>query len=145
MAYGLKYQIPFLSRKNETFLINLLLKDYTGSTITLEGATDPFLLNYESGDNAIINPIRASECTVNFYNDSAIPLTTFYSEDDEAWKIEFYRQTGNQLLWSGFIVQDDCREIFQDPPHIIQLKGTDNLGLLKDIPFNEAWFAEPLL
>jgi hypothetical protein len=145
MAYALKYQIPFLSRKNETFLINLLLKDYIGTITTLIGAPDPFLLNYESGDNAIINPIRASECTVNFYNDSAIPLTTFYSEDDEVWKIEFYRQTGNQLLWSGFIVQDDCREIFQDPPHIIQLKGTDNLGLLKGIPFNEAWFAEPLL
>jgi hypothetical protein len=145
MAYGLKYQIPFLSSKNETFLINLSLKDYTGTITTIEGAPDPFLVAWESGDNDIINPIRASECTINFYNNGSTPLTAFYSEDDEAWKIEFYRQTGNKLLWSGFLVQDDCRETFQDPPHIVSLKGTDNLALLKDVPFNEAWFAEPLL
>jgi hypothetical protein len=147
MPYGVKYRIRFINRKNVSYYVHLLLKDYEGGVTDLTGAPDPFLLNYESGDQSIINPIRASECTVNFYNDGTTPLTTFYSEDDEAWKIEFYCDDPlpDIVLWKGFLIQDDCREIFQDPPHQIQLKGTDNLALLKDIPFNEAWFAEPLL
>jgi hypothetical protein len=145
MAYGVKYRMPFISRKNISYYVDLLLKDHELDTVvTLTGAADPFLLNYESGDNDIINPIRASECTVNFYNDGATPLTTFYSEDDETWQIRLYCDDPlpDVLLWEGFLVQDDCREIFQDPPHIVQLKGTDNLALLKNVPFNEAFVPE---
>lgn len=139
MAYATKYQIPFLNRKGIGHTVNLALKDYVGAITTLPGSPDAFMLNYESGDNSIINPVRASECSVNFYNDGPAPLTAFYSEDDEAWLITLLHDATGQILWRGFLVQDDCQEVFQDPPHVIQLRGTDNLGLLKNIPFNEAW------
>jgi hypothetical protein len=148
MAYAIKYQIQFTNIDGDSCNVDLLLKDYIGAITQLTGAADPFTLAYESGDNNIINPIRASECTINFYNDGLTPLTTFYSEDDEAWKIEFsvepaiYPGSGHTLLWTGFLVQDDCREQFNDPPYQVQLKGTDNIALLKDVPFNEAWFSE---
>jgi hypothetical protein len=145
MAYGVKYRMPFISRKNISYYVDLLLKDHELDTVvTLTGAPDPFLLNYESGDNDIINPIRAGECTVNFYNDGATPLTTFYSEDDEAWQIRLYCDDPlpDVPLWEGFLVQDDCRETFLDPPHIVQLKGTDNLALLKNVPFDKAFIPE---
>jgi hypothetical protein len=139
MAYGTKYEIQFQSRKGENFSVKLLLKDYEDETTQLIGASDPFLLNHESGDENIINPIRASECTINFYNTGLIPLTEFYSEDDEAWKIEFYHLTGPTLLWVGFIIQDSCQEQFTDAAYPVQLKGTDNLALLKNIPFDTAF------
>ncbi len=150
MAYAIKYQIQFLNIDGDNCRVDLLLKDYVGAITQLTGAADPFTLAYESGDDNIINPIRASECTINFYNEGTTPLTTFYSEDDEAWKIEFsvepaiYPGSGHVLIWTGFLVQDDCREQFNDPPYQVQLKGTDNIGLLKDVPFNEAWFSESI-
>lgn len=141
MPYSIKYQIDFLNNDEKSFSIFLLLKDYAGTVTQLTAGPNPFVLSYTSGDDKIINPIRASEAEINFYNDGATPLTEFYSEDDEAWRIDFYYNDplGAKLIWSGFIVQDACQETFQEPPHLVALKGTDNLALLKDIPFNKAF------
>lgn len=143
--YGIHYQIEFQSPQkadtvnNNIFNVNILQQDYAGTVTKLRGAAVPFKLSYQSGDDSIITTIRGSECEINFYNIGPTPLTTFYSEDDEEWKIEFYlHQTSgfviNLLLWTGFIVQDDCEEEFQDVPYVVTLRGTDNLGLLKDVP-----------
>jgi hypothetical protein len=139
MAYGVRYIITFYSRADIRYTVHLLLKDYTGTSPVLDGGPDPFILNYQSGDDDIINPIRASEATINFYNDGSTPLSTFYNEDSEAWQVNYYHYLSGQLLWTGFIVQDDCRETFIDPPYLVTLKATDNLALLKDIPFDEGY------
>lgn len=137
MAYGIKYNIPFRSATGTDYVTRLLLKDYTGAATVLEGGPAPFILNYQSGDDEIINAIRASEATIQFYNDGNTPLSEFYSDNDNDWKIEFY--SGAALLWAGFIVQDSCRESFIDPPYLVQLRATDNIGLLKEIPFGEGY------
>jgi hypothetical protein len=139
MAYATKYQLKFLSRKAVALTVDLALKDYSGAVIQLEGAADPCLINYESGDEQIINPIRASVCTLNFFNNGTSPLTAFYSEDDEAWKVTVLEDSTAEIIWQGFLLQDSCSELFQDAPDQVQLKATDNLALLKDITFSEAW------
>jgi hypothetical protein len=61
------------------------------------------------------------------------PIEDFYSEEDDQFKGMFY--WNEQLLFEGFLVQDDCSELMADYLHEISLSFTDNLGLLKDVSF----------
>lgn len=137
MAYGVKYIITFYSQTNIRYTLHLSLKDYSGSAPLLEAGPDPFVLNYQSGDDEIINAIRASEATIQFYSPPGI--AEFYSEDDQAWKVQFYEYLTSVLIWTGFIVQDSCTEALQDAPYLVTLRATDNIGLLKDIQFDEGY------
>jgi hypothetical protein len=64
-----------------------------------------------------------------------LPITTFYSINDDQFKGRLY--WNSQLLFEGFLVQDDCSELMADYAHEITLSFNDNLGLLKDIALDE--------
>ena len=89
--------------------------------------------------------INGSELKINLLNiNNQLPLSKFYSEYDDEWLLEFYCKVFdgtnyiNQLLFSGYLVQEDCQELVVDYTHEIQLSFTDNLGLLKNIKFLDA-------
>jgi hypothetical protein len=149
VAYGIKYKITIKNRQwtndiCDVYVLNIYQKDYLGILISLEGADKPFVLKYQSGDDNKPVPIRASECETNFWNDGTLPLSTFYSEDDEEYRFDFLCYSiedvvQNKLLWSGYMVQDNCQEQFAFPPYVVTLKGTDNLALLKEVALNTAF------
>jgi uncharacterized protein YqkB len=71
-------------------------------------------------------------------------IEDFYSNDDEAFRVDFYFQsfgdgTGTEkLLYTTFLVQDGVTEDVTDQTHIISLKSTDNLALLKNVSLVDA-------
>lgn len=141
MAYGKKFLVEFINVQKDIYHVYISEKDYEGNIIALRGATDkPFTTSQQSGDDSVFNAIRAKECTLNFVAENGISLLNFYSEDDEQFRIDFYCHTVNgvvldKLLSSFFIVQDSCQQDLAAEPFEVSLKGTDNLALLKNIPF----------
>lgn len=135
MPHGIRFFINWKSRTNELLTFNILQKDYTGGATELKATEKPFILQ-KSEENPLA-PIQSTGAIVEFYNDAATSLFSFYSEDDEFFRGDFQTRAG-ALLWSGYLVQDDSEEAFQSPPYRIALKFTDNLGFLKDLKFNEA-------
>lgn len=131
MSYGVRYICEFDSIAEESYTVELLQKDYAGESALVIAGSKPVMHSVDSDDPRA--PIRGSGLTINLINeDGSLPLTNFYSNDDEEWKVKFY--WNSQVLFEGFIVQDDCQELIVDYTHEISLSATDNLGLLKDEP-----------
>ena len=139
MTYGIKYRCTFdpvssLTSSSAIFALEIFEKGYSGELFTIKGSTIPVLHQWETDDPKA--PIKGSSLTMNFINEGNLPLTDFYSTDDDAFKVEF--KCLGQMLFTGFIVQDDSSEVLVDFTHEISLSANDNLGLLKDVSLDKA-------
>jgi hypothetical protein len=143
LAYGNKYEIKFKNRITKDFYrVEIWQKDYVGSVLfQLAGADTPFVAAYDDQD--LLSPIHALSLTISFVN-GVLTIEDFYSDDDEAFRIDFYFESDSTgggteaLLFSGYLIQDGASEPVTDRQHYITLKATDNLGLLKNVHWDEA-------
>jgi hypothetical protein len=142
MAYGRKYLVEFLNVQNDVHHVYISEKDYLGNVAALRGEANVFSTNYGSGDDGIFSktPIRAKECTLNFTAENGVSLKNFYTDDDEQFRIDHYCHSVNgvvidQLIASYFLVPSNCEQPYLDSPFPVSLKGTDNLALIKNVPF----------
>lgn len=143
MAYGLKYYLKFKNRiQNDIYRVEIHEKDYADSTIAeLTGAETPFTANWQEVE--ILDPVKSVEFTINFITDS-LHIEDFYSDDDEQFRMDLYFESDKdgggteKLLHTGYLIQDGTSEPLTDRKHVITLKATDNLALLKSVNWNEA-------
>lgn len=138
-VYQTKYKGEFSSMAltygtNITYEVSILKKYYNGTIKPLMFASEPVVHTYLQ-DEATPS-IKGSELELTLINyDGQLKLKDFYSEDDDEYQIIFKQKNG-KTIFRGFLVQDDCQEIETDIAHEISLIFTDQLGLLKDIPFD---------
>lgn len=140
MAYGLKYVTQFDSQTDAfnpsvRYTLQFLFKDYIGSVISIEGATTTVLQKCTIDDP--LTPIKGSSLDIALINAGNLPITSFYADNDSDIMVTLL-DGGLNTIWTGFLVQDDCHEIMVDYEHEIQLSANDNLGLLKDVPLDQA-------
>lgn len=137
MAYAVKYIAEFdsLIPAITGYKVELLFKDYVGGVTRLTGAGTPVLIKCsEDTPNA---PIKGFSATFTYINqNNAYPISNFYSTADNEIKMRV--SYGTQVIFEGFLVQDDFTEILTDQNHEVTLSANDNLGLLKDVLFNTA-------
>lgn len=142
MAYGKKYTVSFKNRiQNDVFRCEIWEKDFVGDSTELTGAETPFAVSYQNGDTDILAPIQSLQLTLSI-NTQTLSIEDFYSDDDENFRLDFYCESAgattlNKLLYSTYLVQDGTSEPLTDRKHVITLKATDNLGLLKNVKWNE--------
>jgi hypothetical protein len=130
MAYGWKYIAEFDSIVDVPYTLQIWEKDYTGDTIRLNLAANPIIHKYNN-DNPK-EPIKASTLEINLLNEGNVtPIDTFLSNEDDTYLVYFLQ--GTDLLFKGYLVQDDFSELMVDYTHEVKLLATDNLGLLKDV------------
>jgi hypothetical protein len=136
-TYGVKYQCkfdPILPAGATGYTLQLLQKSYSGAITNVVGSSVPVSLNWETDDPKA--PIKGSSLAINLINDGSLPLTTFLSTDDDEWQVQFFY--GANLIWAGYLVQDDCTETMLGYTHEINLSANDNLGLLKNVALNQS-------
>jgi hypothetical protein len=130
MAYGWKYIAEFDSIVDVPYTLQIWEKDYTGDQIRLNLAANPIIHKYNN-DNPK-EPIKASTLEINLLNEGNVtPIDTFLSNEDDTYLVYFLQ--GTDLLFKGYLVQDDFSELMVDYTHEVKLLATDNLGLLKDV------------
>lgn len=137
--YGLKYQCFFDPigpiSVTPVYTIEILEKDYVGGTTDVIGSGVPVLHQWQTDDPKA--PIKGSSLSINLINQTgSLPLSSFFSTDDDQFKVRLL--FGAQVLFEGFLVQDDCSEVLVDFTHEINLSANDNLGLLKDVTLDQA-------
>jgi hypothetical protein len=153
--YGLHYILKFSNRRqNDIYRIEIWEKDFFGATVNLTGAETPFTIAWTGSDTDILTPIQALGMTISFNAlSSALSIDDFYSDDDEKFRVDYYFEsfangTGTaKLLNTGFLIEEGISEAITDVKHVITLKATDNLALLKQVKYDEvAYFVDfPLL
>jgi hypothetical protein len=138
MSYSVIYSNEFDSLDNLlTLRLQIEKKDFTGSPIDIILSGNPIIQEWQEDDQKA--PIRGCTLKVNIITDSSgIALTDFYSDDDNTFKAILKRAQTDEVLFVGYLLQDDCAELYVDFNHEISLTFTDHLALLKDIRLNEA-------
>lgn len=140
MAYGLKYSTQFDSQSDDfnpsvTYTLQFLYKDYVGNAISIDGGGTTVL--QKCTDDNPLAPVKGSSLDISLINAGNLPITSFYADNDDDIKVVLLDGSSN-VLWEGFLVQDDCTETKVDYEHEIQLSVNDGLGLLKGVPLDEA-------
>lgn len=152
-SYGLYAQGSFdslPSGQTISYAFRIYRKAYKGAVKSTLCGQDAIILRYLADQPN--PPIKGSEIELNLINfENTMPLSNFYSEEDDTYKIQvdstylipdvinpgfFISET--KRIFEGFLVQEDCEEELTDFSHNIRLVFTDNLGILKDISFNDA-------
>jgi hypothetical protein len=127
--YGVKYRLEYQSRGNYATRIDIKFKDYTGSIIELIGSESPFELVYESNDENPFDTLKSSYATINVKRTSAI-INDFIEIEDENNIILEYSRNGN-LIWSGYILQEQYQEGDDNNNPFISLKFYDAISRLR--------------
>jgi hypothetical protein len=134
--YGLRYTASYSSTTDKNYRVDIYFKDYVGAANSVKCAGRPVIHKWESDEP--LTPIKGSSLTVTLINEGWLPLTAFYSVEDDFCKIVLTWEDANAVLFTGFLVQDDCREPLTDVNHEITLAANDNLGLLKGLKLDAA-------
>lgn len=138
MPFYTKYQIKFKSITGRNLTVYFNFSNWHAADITsLTGGPEPFSLSNQNSDENILVGIRGTQATITYRNDGTVPVTAFLADDDQSIQVALQDDDTTQVLWWGFIVQDDCREPFMPAPKIVTLTATDNLALLKDLEFTD--------
>lgn len=133
MAYGLKYIAQYTGL--DDYSTQFLIKDYTGIFQNVIAARPATVQTFDLDEPK--PGVKGSSLNVTLLNkNQTLPLSDFFSPvDNNCMVIHKWRE---QVLFAGFLVQDDCNEVMLDATHPIDLIATDSLGLLKDVPLNTA-------
>lgn len=137
--YGLKYQTQFTSQSDPNnaslnYTLQFLFKDYTGEVATLIGAETTVIQRCTVDDPVAL--VKGQSLDISIINKGNVPITSFQSEDDDGVQVKLLQ--GANLLFIGFLVQDDFYELKVDFAHTITLSANDSLGLLKGVVLSEA-------
>lgn len=129
MAYNLKYLAEYDTTAGVTCRVEIYKREYEGIVYPLELTADPVQQSYSLDEPK--PAIKACTLKLNIINAGSTPISDFYSERDDEFKIMHYYN--GSVTFVGFLVQDDCSEDMADYRHPLILSFTDNLGLLKDV------------
>jgi hypothetical protein len=136
MDYGLKYRLEFESNGN-ILQLDFLYKNYlpsAGSLIYLTGTKSPVKQKW-SAENPY-EEIRGSNLDISFLSQQNVSVLDFLSPDDNG--IQVILKEGSNVLFIGFLLQDDFKDAVLEYQHQINLTATDGLGLLKSIDLEQA-------
>lgn len=136
MAKFLKYKIDFKSNDNQDCQVQFLYEEWLGGITTLEGGIKPFVLREFNTDDDIFKPIRAMMAEMEIVtNVNGVQIEDFFANQDSDILVRFTINTFR--YWSGYVLQDDFQEVWDDTNHYLIIRAADGFGLLKDFQFGD--------
>ena len=132
MAKAVKYRIEFYSKDGNLCQVDFRYEGYTaGIVYYIDGGARPFVLREFNTDDNLFKSIRPFLAEIQIVtNSSSVTIDSFLADQDTDIEVRFY--CASILYWSGFVLQDDFQEVYEDQNHILIITATEALGLLKD-------------
>ncbi len=133
MAKAKKYELSFLSNDAVTCRVDFLFEGYVGAVINLIGGVRPFVLKEFNTNDDLFKSIRPLLAEIQIVtNSSGVTADSFLADQDTDIEINFYCNNLFTPYWSGFVLQDDFQESYEDTNHILTITASEALGSLKD-------------
>jgi len=103
-------------------------------TIDLSPGPRPVVFREYNTEEDIFKPIRTFLVEIQIQtNVNGVSLDTFIKNNDT--DIEVYITVGGNIIWRGYVLQDDIEEVWDDGNHYLLVRAAEGFGLLKTIPF----------
>lgn len=129
MVYSVRYIMTWLSQKGEDCRIEILEKDYTGEASVKKMGSQP-VMRIDSSEGGIIG----TSLQMSIQADVDGELMHLYTTDSKKYKTILYKN--DTPIWSGYLLQELYSENYIAPPYDVNLTATDQIALLKDVPYS---------
>jgi hypothetical protein len=141
MAYNKYYSLPFKDVAGRSCEVEIYKDDTAPSSVVeLTGSFRPAVSSITDNEQSLYTPVRGQSLQVEFVVGD-ITIDTFIDNSDIKWRATLL--IGGNTAFIGYLVTDDCQELFIDHNHVIRLNFTDGLGLLKDVPIKDGSGNDP--
>ncbi len=138
MAYSVERYAEFRDYNGSDWLINILKKDYSGSSTIFKCGGDGFTLKYQGEGDDIDNAIKGSDVTFEFYSESSTDDAFVQSlvdgdEGDYLLTIQFDADANGSYTnyWKGVLIVDNAKLSNLYYPQPFKLRAIDGISLLK--------------
>ena len=139
MAKAIKYRIEFFSTDGTANQIDFLFEGFVGSAVYLDGGARPFVLREFNSNDDLFKPIRPFLAEIQIVtNNSGVTADSFIADQDTDIEVKFYCNDLSTPYWSGFVLQDDFSESYENSNHILTITASEALGGLKDTQLSDA-------
>jgi hypothetical protein len=126
--------MDFKSIDNKSYSAWFRIEAESLPTIDLTPGPRPVVFREYNTDEDIFKPIRTFLVEIQIQtNVNGVSLDTFIKNNDT--DIEVYIMEGANILWRGYVLQDDIEEVWDDGNHYLVVRAAEGFGLLKSIPF----------
>ena len=143
MAYGVKYSCVWTSpmREQRVYTIDILEDGYTGEVYPLYPTGDVLRITQGKIDDPELEPIKSSEAVLSLLCvDEGDPYMSLFTTDPMRYKLRIRQGEGPKKspYWQGYLVAGTYTQDYANPPYHVQIRATDGLAILKDMPYLDA-------
>lgn len=132
MAFAAKYQVYFMNAANQDCYVFFDYDGYAGAITSLKPGPAPAILEYIRSSK--YQAIVGSALTVQtVYNEA---FEEIFTEDDATVRVRLVQ--ASTQVWTGFVTPYQYYRKVGTQTYIVTMTATDNLGLLKNIKFDNA-------
>jgi hypothetical protein len=132
LAKALKYRVEFYSKEGTLCQVDFRYEGYTAGVVYyLDGGARPFVLSEFNTDDNLFKGIRPFLAEIQIVtNSSSVSIDDFLADQDTDIEVRFWYN--GVIYWSGFVLQDDFQESYENQNHILTITAAEALGALKD-------------
>lgn len=143
MAYGVKYSCEWTSpmREQRVYSIDILEDGYTGEVYPLYPTGDVLRITQGKIDDPELEPIKSSEAVLSLLCiDEGDPYMSLFTTNPMRYKLRIRQGVGSKksTYWQGYLVAGTYTQDYARPPYHVQIRATDGLAILKDMPYLDA-------
>ena len=128
-------------REQRVYTIDILEDGYTGEVYPLYPTGDVLRITQGKIDDPELEPIKSSEATLSLLCiDEGDPYMSLFTTAPMRYKLRIRQGEGPKKLpyWQGYLVAGTYTQEYANPPYHVQIRATDGLAILKDIPYLDA-------
>ncbi len=141
VSYGVKYFLEYDDLRGDASKIEIQERDYSGSSTEIKGGDTPILIRQRGeGEQNKFVPVLGCELEVTLASESKYQYQDLFTSDPNKYRIVFYKDFGSGYtqLATGKILPNQYKEVYNDPPYLVNFIATDGLAALKDVPFTDS-------
>lgn len=131
--YGTIYTLPFQSRKDVSYLIEIQKENYSGESVELVGSGEsPFSISIEDEDFLYV-PTRFSTASIRIVGGDY--LQNLYSTGYQQYRVLFKRS--NNIIWTGFIKPELYTQDYTSTKFELEVECASAMSTLEYIKYKQ--------